>query len=50
MHYLFILIGLASLVIIFVLLLKKRKVNSLKHSNERLRDEVNKLESDIEGK
>ena len=50
MHYLFILIGLASLVIIFVLLLKKRKVNGLKYSNERLREEVNKLESDIEGK
>jgi LPXTG-motif cell wall-anchored protein len=50
MHYLFILIGLASLVIIFVLLLKKRKVNGLKHSNERLRKEVNKLESDIEDK
>jgi len=44
MHYLFALIGIISLVIIFVLLLKKRKINALKKSNDRLNNEINKLE------
>ena len=47
MHYLFTLIGIISLAIIFVLLLKKRKINALKKSNDRLNNEINKLESSI---
>ena len=47
MHYLFALIGIISLIIIFVLLLKKRKVNALKKSNNRLNNEIYKLESSI---
>jgi len=50
MHYLFALIGIISLVIIFVLLLKKRKVNALKKSNDRLNKEINELESRISDK